>query len=497
MSKKERQMVESPAQKVPVLYDVDVVVAGAGIAGSIAAIAAGRNGAKVLVIDRFGQLGGNIGPGMFAGGGLILAWAGGTDDDTKQVNREGMGGIPEEFHRRVIFGRPNADEITDEIRRKLEDKHYNLGGYRIAGGGGTLPGYVVDSYVCSHVLMEMMDEVGVEMLLSAYIGDPIMDGDRVAGVFVETKSGRVAVKAKLVVDATAEADVCFRAGAPTITMPVPNLGTYFLFGGVDMAKHDKWAEAQPQPSEDDLQWSREHLASEASEADPMPNLHHILPQIRQAWEAGEFEIVRKVLDCAVTVSVKRVRDNNALVGGRTGTRGPIDFSDPKMVTLMEREHREQMYKYARFMRKYIPGYEGCYLLMIAPYLNARGGRYLDGVYPMSNDDVLNERTFDDVLYQYHCPRSRKSTDIRYSTLVPKKIDGLLATGRACLVYGPNFRSRYGMLLNGQAAGVAAALCVRDNVQPRDLDVKKLQRILVELRCPLGDDARKRELGLID
>ena len=129
--------VEDPARKVPVLYDVDVVVAGAGTAAIIAAIAAGRYGAKTLLIDRFGQVGGNIGPGMWCGGSLHLALVNQADpDDEELVNRKGMGGIPEEFHRRVVFGRPNADEIPDEVRRKLEEKHLNVAGYRPAPAEG-------------------------------------------------------------------------------------------------------------------------------------------------------------------------------------------------------------------------------------------------------------------------------------------------------------------------------------------------------------------------
>ena len=153
--------VTEPAKEVPVLYDVDVVVAGSGTASTIAAIAAGRFGAKTLVVDRFGQVGGNIGPGMWCGGSLHLALAGSDPDDEALINRQGMGGIAEEFHHRVIFGRPNAGQMSDETRRALEEKHLNVDGYR-AGAGGDLPGYLADSHVCSHVALAMMDEAGVD-----------------------------------------------------------------------------------------------------------------------------------------------------------------------------------------------------------------------------------------------------------------------------------------------------------------------------------------------
>jgi len=143
----------------------------------------------------------------------------------------------------------------------------------------------------------------------------------------------------------------------------------------------------------------------------------------------------------------------------------------------------------------VPGFQNSYPLVVAPYLNARGGRYLDGERRMTMEDLLAERRFDDVLYVYSDRRAEKSCDVPYRALIPRGIDGLLACGRSSLVYGPNFRARCFMLLNGQAAGVAAALCVAGGVEPRELDVRKLQSALVELGCPLGDEERLRELGL--
>jgi len=119
--------VDEAGQKVPVAYDVDVAVAGCGVAGSMAAIAAGRQGAKTLVVDRFGQLGGNLGPGGWPGGDLHLALnLDSTTDQEALLSRMGMGGVAEEFHRRVIFARPGADRLPDEVRRELERKQSSI-----------------------------------------------------------------------------------------------------------------------------------------------------------------------------------------------------------------------------------------------------------------------------------------------------------------------------------------------------------------------------------
>jgi hypothetical protein len=108
---------------------------------------------------------------------------------------------------------------------------------------------------------------------------------------------------------------------------------------------------------------------------------------------------------------------------------------------------------------------------------------------------MAERRFDDVMYVHSDRRAGKSCDVPYRSLVPKRIDGLLASGRASHVFPPHFRARYCALLNGQAAGIAAAMCVQAGVQPRDLDVREFQKALLRHDCPLGTEARLKELGL--
>lgn len=439
-------------KKVPVIYDVDVVVAGGGIAGMMAALAAARKEAKTLVIDRFGSFGGNMGPGMFGGSNVHYA----LKDDKALVNRIGLGGIPEEFLRRIIFSRPNADEITEEMLKKLERAHLNVPGLRV-GTGGELPGYLIDSLVTSHVAFKMMEEAGVKMLLSAYVADPIMEGSKVKGVFVETKSGRLAVKAKVVIDATGEGDVAFRAGAPMLNCS-PNCAITFAIRDVDWEKYQK----------------------------------HGNPK-----ESDGFHYVKKIAGYPeADVKITLEPPKNDICFGRTfgGAKG-IDFSDAKQITLIEREHREHVFEYATFMRKHAPGFENSYLLFIAPYLGARGGRTIEPVQRVTYADVKAHRKFDDVIYIYFHDESPDFCDVPYRIMLPKKIDGLLAAGRSGLYFGPNLRQRWSVMLDAQAAGLAAALSVAGGVEPRNLDVKKLQKVLVKLGTPLGDEKRIKELGL--
>ncbi|MDP6110640.1 MAG: FAD-dependent oxidoreductase, partial [Planctomycetota bacterium] len=172
------EYVTEPAKQVPVARDVDVVVAGSGISGLFASLAAARHGARVVLVDRMGMPGGNIGPGRIVGYGI-------------------GGSILSTQHERRYTG--VVAEFIERLNKDLDDVPYT---------------YSTMSHGVSRVAANMFEEEGVELVLSAYAADPIMDGDRACGLFVESKSGRIAIKAKVVIDATGDADTAARAGAP-------------------------------------------------------------------------------------------------------------------------------------------------------------------------------------------------------------------------------------------------------------------------------------------
>jgi flavin-dependent dehydrogenase len=161
-------------KSVPVAVEVDVLVAGSGIAGSTAAVTAARCGARTMVVDRFGRPGGNMGPGWI-GGAPNLELPG-------SMVETGIPGIPGEFVRRC--------------------EEY--------GNAPLLNHYFRDSQAISYVWLQMMQESGVELMFNTFVSDPIMNGDRIEGLIVENKSGSQAVKAKVVVDATGDADIAAR-----------------------------------------------------------------------------------------------------------------------------------------------------------------------------------------------------------------------------------------------------------------------------------------------
>ena len=446
------EVVVESEKEVPVAHDVDVAVAGSGVAGCFAAIAAARSGVETLLVDRFAYPGGNIGPGMIAGGSL----SGGA---FRHLNG-GFTGIPREF-----------------IRRHIER------------GGGTVPespnlgdlppsphpgDYAKDSGIASYTIMKMLAESGVRTLFSTFIADPILEEGRVCGLFVENKTGRRAVRAKVVVDATGEADVAMRAGAAMI-YPESDYadidghcpggsGVCYVVAGVDQGRYEAYVEAE-----------------EARGREPDVG--------RGGWTCREGVVVTR------TGPPRR--------GHQDGRYG----HDAEKLTRDEIRMRTSIFETVQRWKEEVPGFEGAYLVSIAPYMGSRGGPCIKGVYTLGPADMLAGRRFDDVVLMFTTrgcfdpedPERKVDapwTDFPYRILVPENVDGLLAAGRsASSIPDTLVRGRMMVMHAGQVAGTAAALTAKQGVTPRRLDVKALQRALLEAGFYLGDEARLQALGL--
>jgi len=466
-------------KEVPVAGEFDVIVAGGGIAGTIAAIASARMGARTVIVDRLGRLGGNMGPGMWAGGSLHLALTPDSgDNEDALINRVGMGGIPEEFVKRALAYRMGEEELSED-----EKLHFNLPGRRFGSD------YFVDSQVASYLAARMMEEEGVEVMLSTYIGDPVLEDGRVKGVFIENKSGRHALLSGVTVDATGDADIARRAGLETNwSGGNPGIGLFYAVGNVDW---DLFTSSGG-TSDSDREWAKDVLDAELGY--PAGDLSGMIPYARRAWEGGGFRIVQRIDDFGRIITRSLSMNRHGIVKSRAETSGTIDPGDSRQVSRLEIRVREYIFELVEFLRAEVPGFSECYLLSTSPFLGARGGRWIDAEYPISGEDVRKGSRFDDVLYLYFDRRVQTATDIPYRALVPRGVDGLLAAGRSAVPRGPNFRARYSMMLMGQAAGIAAGFCALRGVEPRDLDHRLVQAKILEWGSTFGDEGRLRELG---
>ncbi len=440
--------VMEPAKRVPVAYDVDVAVAGAGVSGVFAAVAAAREGASTVLIDRFGSVGGNMGPGLYSPANEFVDRSrnikqGAPDDPIKGE----IAGLIKEFGERFAAVKPN-------------------------------PQFVADFGMAEYVSFCMLKEAGVKLILSAYAADPIIEGDRVRGLFVETKSGRQAVRAKVVIDATGDADLARRAGLPVV---YPQASGHEFDGHAPTGMGTRAVVAGIDPQKFNTPPTAESRSLKASIAD--------LAQVELVLQYNPA-----VTGSLGFVKVELVRPHPK-----------VDVGDARHISLLESEVRRYIFEFILRCREKIPGCENMYLLTVAPYFGSRGGPCIEGEYTLTKEDCIEGKRFDDVIYVYgeahalrvNCAQGEcKWTDVPYRVMIPKKLDGLMAVGRSASGSPDTLlRIREAVMYMGQAGGTAAAMCAKNGVAPRKLDVKQLQKRLLEAGFYLGDDARLVELGL--
>lgn len=474
-------------RQILVTHTVDVLVAGSGIAGCVAAVAAARQGATTMVVDRFGYPGGNMGPGLICGA---------PDLELPPMFAGGLPGIPGE-----LVARCEASDKAPLLRH-----------------------YFRDAQSLTYNWLRMFQEAGVHHLGNVYAADPLMDGQRVTGLIVETKDGPRAIRARVVVDATGDADVAFRAGAATD--PGTGLfspGLYFALANVDIDQYRNEV-YDVEPDAADVGWMQQVAPDGFGRS---PYLSTLARYYRQAWEAGSYRFYADEPGLGLVycdhglfqgvVGVQARQDPlragpYGLVGAMVGYRGPRQehtSGSPEVMNRIETASRLFAFETARFLVDYVPGFERAYLLMVSPYFGCRGGRSFIPAYRLTPEDVAAGRRHPDVVFlggrhAIHAHKGRQAEveydgtfDWPYRQLLPQQLDGLLGAGRAAIVPPPGLRIRWQMLLSGQAAGVAAALAAHHGVVPRQLDVGALQRVLYhEYGVPLAEDtARLAELGL--
>ena len=486
--------ITEPVKQIRVVAEVDVVVAGAGVSGVFAGIAAARAGARTMVIDRFGSVGGNIGPGMIVNGGMLPG------SPHRDVG-----------HERTVY--PGSYGIAREFIHR----------YAELGGGGLQPyqsgaaDRAGDASIASYLAQRMLEEAGASLLLSTTVADPVMEGNRVCGVFVENKSGRGAVLARVVIDGTGEADVAKRAGAPMLYPKAEyhevdghsptGAGIFFLVGGVDWDRYQCAMNDTPTDS-DDYRWAVETLGEGGAS-----RARAVLAPLRAAYESGDYRLGRTVtLDGAeicITASYSGPIRNSDTVQGRGApdrTRKELDVGNAEHVSILEAATRAEIFEMWHFWKRHAPGFENSSLLCIAPFYGVRGGPCIEGDYTLTMDDCRAGRLFDDVIYRYGEFRALRWTaenggvkwvDVPYRVMLPKTIDGLLCTGRSASGKPDTLlRNRWAVKIMGEACGRAAALAAEQNIMPREINIKQLQTRLLDAGFHLGDRHRLRELDLI-
>lgn len=429
------RLVPSDVSTLPVLWEGDVVVVGGGSAGSAAATAASRCGVRTLVVERSGFLGGTGASVLDTFYGFYAPGA---------ADQRVVGGIAWEVATRLLdadlaFERPNTYGAGTGVT--YEPDHLRLAWDDLLEG----------SRAC--------------VLLHTSVTRVVIDGNAVVGIVVETSRGPALVRASVVVDASGDADVAWRAGAaverPERGRRLQPLTATFRMMGVDISRTTT------------------------------PQLHALMAV---AADSGDYRLPRREGSVHRTVLPGVVHTNLTRVSG-------VDPTDPFELSAAEREGRRQAQEYARFLIDRVPGYESASVVSTADRIGVRESRRLVGRYVLTRDDVMGARDFDDAIARCGAPLedhdggaatiweyiggdqpSGQTYGIPYRCLLPVEVDALLVAGR-CLSAThdahASVRSMAQCMAMGEAAGTAAALSVKGGIAPADVDVVALRSVLAE------------------
>ncbi len=446
--------IEEPARSIPVRDEVDVLVVGGGPAGLMAAQAAALvEGTRVMLIENRGSLGGNMTQGL-----PLLGFLG-------RKGNEVIKGLPLRF--------------VERLRERGQATHHRACPLHVSLT-------MIDPEGTKRLAWEIMEECGVKVLMYVMCVDTIVEDGRVKGVIIESKKGREAILAKCVVDCSGDGDVAYRAGAPMaygndkgIAQP-PTL--MFSMRGVDSRKLRDAVADHPDIYDIDF------IPNEFFRADDNCTMVGFRNQIRQAREQGyKLPVERTIFMTGMAPDEWWV--NMSRVNG-------VDATDPEQYTRGEEICIKQNAEIVRYLKAFIPGFENAYVDRVAPFMGIRESRRIVGEYILTEQDIFDCARFPDAIgvasypVDLHHPVGGDCTlmwcpdcyDIPYRCLVPQKIDGLLCAGRnisATHLALASVRVMGPAMCLGEAAGKAAALCVKEGVEPRALNVQKLQKALRE------------------
>jgi hypothetical protein len=447
-----------PARQGRLAADTDVLVVGGGPAGIGAAVGAAQAGAKVVLAERYGFLGGN------ATAALVMPLMSFHTQRPGPEQKGAMTLLPTDHG-------PGQPVIAGVLKTLLEKL--------VAAGGAIAPsldtGYVVpfDPEWFKLIALELLDEAGVQFLFHAFASGVLQDHGAVNGVVFETKSGPLAIRARVVIDCTGDADIAVAAGAPVevgrtdgLVQPMTLM---FRMAEFERAAFDAYVREHPK------EWR---------------GVHGLWALVRRATEEGNLQLPREDMLFFATPHEREVSVNSTRVTRVLGT----DVWD---LSYAEWTSRCQMRQIAAFLRRYVPGFERSYVVQSGVNVGVRETRRIVGDYQLTVEDVLGARKFDDAIARgsypvdIHNPTGSgtilkrlppgEAYDIPLRCLLPRGAEGVLVAGR-CLSGTHEAHSSYRVMpivmATGQAAGVCAAQAALRKGLPRAIDARDVQKELL-------------------
>jgi hypothetical protein len=440
--------IKEAARETNVFFEADVVVVGGGPGGHSAAVAAARNGAKTVLLERYGHLGG------LATGGLVIQLLM-MSDGTKEQQ---IGGLCQEWIDRldavgqVLY--PKKEELGSTEKEVIERWRRIVFG--VVGGTVRLQATVEPEWL-KCILNDMVEEAGVKLFLHSWGTEAIVEDGEVKGVIFESKSGRAAILGKVIIDGTGDGDIMASAGIEyddrlDSKLRASNMALVWRFGGCNFNSYCDFRETNPE--------KHQELVDE----------------------------LKKLTKGLRIVPMVTIREDVVWVNNWVPH---LDAANVEHLTYVEVEMRKAMREMYLFYKKYMPGFENCYIYDTASQIGTRGGRRMAGEYVLSVEDMRSGKLHEDTIAVFPNtvgspvnalpPEYNPRVYIPYRCLLPRELDGFLV---ACRAFSSDIPANNAFnwiphtIAFGEAAGTAAAIAVEANIKPRGVDCRVLQEQLL-------------------
>lgn len=455
------QTLELPIRKAEIAAKTDVLVVGGGPAGIGAAFGAASLGVDTILVERYGFLGGN------ATAALVMPLMSFYTPKLRQEKEGDTTLLPTDQGRGA---NPVLGGVVLSFLERL-----------VKAGGAISPtyktGYTVpfDPELFKLVALDMLDQAGVNFLFHSFASSTIISGEEIKGVVFETKSGPVVIQAKTVIDCTGDGDIAARSGVPfeigrkedSLVQPMTLM---FRMADFNRMGFESYVKEHPD------QWK---------------GVHGLWDLIKKASSNGELQLTREDLLFFGTPHEKEVSVNSTRIIRVLGT----DVWD---LSYAEYQSRLQMRQIAKFMQKYVPGFENSYIVQSGVNIGVRETRRILGEYVLTADDILSAKKFPDAIARstypvdIHNPEGSGTVmkrvpegdyyEIPLRSLIPKGINNLLVAGR-CISGTHEAHSSYRVMpvsmATGQAAGVLAALSIKNQKLPSTISARSVQEELIK------------------
>lgn len=460
--------------------EYDVIVCGGGTAGCVAAIAAARNGAKTLLLER-----------SFAVGGMLTIGNAGITKYTvhytdKQEYRDNV--------LRKLRDEPQQVQIAGGIPKEYVDRLIAKGG-AVATDGQAGSYVFADRYEAQWAMMDMLDEANVQVLYDTKVCQAVMEGNKITGVLVFNKSGFVEYAAKCVIDATGDADVAAMAGVPYVVGVTEediaegcgafvgqalHNGCMFRVRGVDLKRVLDYLSENPE----------KFIVHEFGVM--------MQDDVVDSTLRGDMAVYRLWLDLPDGTKVPMqiynapASDEATLLPGNQ--KFVFDGVNSEKISKGQHDLWRNVRATFEHVKKTVPGFENARMCFL-PDIGIRETRRIEGDYKLTGHDLLDGKDFDDSIgcgghpvdikplrqdildhhyenWRFHMP---------YRIMLPKGVENLLVAGRsvsASRMASGSIRPTVQCMVLGEAAGTAAALSVKDNVSCRQVDIVKLRKTLL-------------------